>query len=149
MRYFIIGLFIFIAIIVIFYFNNEAVNITDEIKKVCFQNNCFNVEIANNNDERFEGLMFRESLCEDCSMLFVFEKEGNYKFWMKNTLISLDIIWMNEDLEVIYISHAVPCAEDKCELYGPDENSLYVLEINERESENIELKVGDKMKFES
>ena len=78
MKYFIVGLIIFIAVIIVFYFNNEIVKINNEIKKTCFQDNCFNVEISDNDDERSKGLMLRENLCENCGMLFVFEKEGNY-----------------------------------------------------------------------
>ena len=60
------------------------------------------------------GLMFRENMDSDRGMLFIFEKEGEYPFWMKNTLIPLDIIWINKDKEVVFISeNAQPCEEGK------------------------------------
>ena len=58
--------------------------------QVCFQNHCFSVELAKTNEERSRGLMFRKNLDSDKGMFFVFEKEGNYSFWMENTLMPLD-----------------------------------------------------------
>jgi hypothetical protein len=56
----------------------------------CFSGKCFSLEVARTPDERQYGLMNRESLDPDKGMLFVFEKEGVYPFWMKNTKIPLD-----------------------------------------------------------
>ncbi len=121
----------------------------DSIEKVCFRDSCFDVEIADSDEERTRGLMYRDSLCSDCGMLFVYGEEGNYKFWMKNTLIPLDIIWLDEDLEVVYISNAVPCKVEECELYGPssDVKSKYVLEINSGIAEEVGLVIGNRMIF--
>lgn len=139
-------IFILIVLSYIIYQNNISEN---NIERICFKEDCFNLEIADDNLERAKGLMFRKDLCNDCAMLFIFDKEGIHKFWMKNTLIPLDIIWINENLEVIHIAHAVPCIEEKCELYNsPDKNSLYVLELNKEKANEIGLKVGDRMNFE-
>ena len=110
-----------------------------EIKEICFEENCFNVEIADSKEERALGLMNREKLCEDCGMLFVYPEEGDYKFWMKNTLIPLDIIWMDSNYNVLHIAEAVPCVTEQCELYGPSEDSIYILEINSGKSNEIGL----------
>ena len=95
------------------------------------------------------GLMFREKMDADKGMLFIFEKEGEYPFWMKNTLIPLDIIWINEDKEVVFISeNAQPCNEEySCSSINPGNNAKYVLEINGGISEKIGLKIGDKANF--
>ena len=81
------------------------------------------------------------------AMLFVFPEEGEYPFWMKNTLIPLDIIWINQEKEVVFIGENLqPCKEEYfCPLVRPDKNAKYVLEVNKGIVEKIGLEVGDKM----
>lgn len=111
---------------------------------VCLNNYCFQVEIAKSPIELARGLMFRKSLNENKGMLFVFEKEGNYPFWMKNTSISLDIIWINADNKIVFISeNNLPCGNNSCSSINPNQNAKYVLEINAGLSEKLELKTGD------
>lgn len=114
----------------------------------CFQNNCFELEIAQTPSERAKGLMFRESLDTNKGMLFVYKQEGIYPFWMKNTLIPLDIVWINQNQEVVYINtNTQPCISDPCPSYNPNTNALFVLEINAGVSDSIGLKPGDKLLF--
>jgi uncharacterized membrane protein (UPF0127 family) len=143
-KYFFVVVFILIFLFFVIYKYNFN-SVENIVEKICFEEKCFDLEIADSEEERFQGLMFREELCENCSMLFIFEKEGNYKFWMKNTKIPLDIIWINKNFEVIYIAETDPCVEEICKLYGPEENSLYILEINKGESKDIGLGVGRKI----
>ncbi len=117
------------------------------LPQVCFNTRCFSVEIASTSFERELGLMFRNELPIDRGMLFTFKGEGIHSFWMKNTYISLDMIWLNKDKEVVYIEkNALPC-EDECSDIIPDKAALYVLEINGGMADQIGLKVGDKMDF--
>lgn len=112
--------------------------------KVCFAQECFEVELASSQEEISRGLMFRESLDENSGMLFIFPEEGIYNFWMKNTLISLDMIWINSDKEIVFIKHdALPCPENPCETFGPGEESLYVLELVSGTADKIGLEIGD------
>lgn len=127
-----------------FYYNNFS-NL--DVSEVCFPGACFVVEIADSNEERQRGLMFRETLDRGKGMLFVFEEEGKHVFWMKNTLIPLDIIWINSDMEVVYITNAVPCITEECLTYGPEEDALYVLEVNSGVSGEIGLEVGARIKL--
>ena len=116
--------------------------------KVCFKNNCFGIELAITDEEQMQGLMFRKSLDKNKGMLFVFSGEGEYTFWMKNTLIPLDIIWINENKEVIFISeNTQPCKEDPCPSVAPDKEAKYVLEINAGISKEIGLKIGDRLEI--
>ncbi len=141
-RILIIILIIFVIVIIA---SMGRQDIDYRIGKICFKENCFDIEIANDREERSKGLMFRKNLCSNCGMLFVYEEEVNNKFWMKNTLIPLDIIWLNSDLEVIYIANAVPCVTEKCDLYGPDiKKTKYVLEINSDKSKELGLEIGNK-----
>src|SRR3989338_3158581 len=78
-----------------------------------------NVEIADDAKERATGLMFREFLGDDSGMLFVFDDENARNFWMKNTLIPLDIIFISKGFEIVDIKYAEPCKEDPCASYSP------------------------------
>lgn len=104
-------------------------------------------EVASNFSERQRGLMFRESMPADQGMLFLFPSSGNWRFWMLNTLIPLDILWMNEDREILYINaDTPPCPTgSSCPTYGPSEASRYVLELNAGEAARRGLAVGDRL----
>lgn len=116
----------------------------NNISEVCIKNNCFNVEIADTSKERETGLMNREYLDINNGMLFVFEEEGIYNSWMKNTLIPLDIIWIDENNKIIFIKeNAQPCKTEQCESFGPGEEAKYMLEINGGLMEEMGLKVDD------
>jgi len=114
-------------------------------ESVCVKERCFEVEIVDNDKERSQGLMFREFLEEDAGMFFVFDSSDLYPFWMKNTLIPLDIIWIDENKEVVYISNAVPCEKDPCRNYNPNVEALYVLEVNGGIADEIGLEIGDEV----
>jgi uncharacterized membrane protein (UPF0127 family) len=76
------------------------------------------------------GLSGRSSLSEAAGMLFVFEKESRYGFWMKGMRIPLDIIWLNKDKRVIFVERDLPpCTDSYCPGYGPMASSLYVIEV--------------------
>lgn len=111
--------------------------------EVCFGDKCLEVEIVDTPSTRAQGLMFRESLGENQGMLFIFEENGNYPFWMKNTLIPLDIIWIDEELKILHIAEAEPCEEDPCGNYGPGNNALYVFETNKGFAREHGINVGD------
>ncbi|MFH1054937.1 MAG: DUF192 domain-containing protein [Candidatus Altiarchaeota archaeon] len=115
----------------------------DESDSVCFKDSCVKVEIADNESGRMKGLMFRETLPPDRGMLFIFEEEGIHSFWMKNTLIPLDIIWLDSNMRVVNIEHAAPCKADPCQSYNPGETAKYVLEVNGGYATEHGIKVGD------
>ncbi|MFH1462538.1 MAG: DUF192 domain-containing protein [bacterium] len=139
-----IFLFLFLLVMTAILQNSNK----EKRNKVCFKNHCFSVELAVTPQERSKGLMFRESLGEKEGMLFVYEKKGEYSFWMKNTLIPLDIIWMNEEKEVVFISeNNEPCKEDPCSSIKTPERAKYVLEIKGGFSKEIGLTVGDKLEI--
>jgi hypothetical protein len=105
-----------------------------EVRKITIDDVMLNVEIADDSEKIQKGLMFRESLPEDRGMLFIFEKEREYSFWMMNMKINLDMIWINSDGKVVHIvEDAAPCIDSahtsQC-TYNPDERAKYVLEVN-------------------
>lgn len=87
------------------------------------------VEIADSPEEQRQGLMYRTSLAPDAGMLFVFPKEQEIGFWMKNTKIPLDMFFIDGKGVIVDINHnAQPCKEEPCKVYR--NNAKYVLETN-------------------
>ena len=117
-----------------------------KITKVCFEGNCFKIELALTQDEQAKGLMFREELARNEGMLFIFGKEQNRSFWMKNVLIPLDIIWLNKEKEAVLINKNVqPCNADNCQPIYSEKPVQYFLEINADTADKIGLEIGSKM----
>ncbi len=119
-------------------------------KKICFKEICVNVEIVDSEDSRARGLMFREVLPEKSGMLFIFPGDGVYSFWMKNTLIPLDIIWLDNDFKVVHIKSFVPpCRSFDCPSYNPGLEARYVLEVNAGFSLFNRIEINDKAKLKN
>lgn len=74
--------------------------------------------------------MYRENMSERHGMLFMFPKSDFHNFWMKNTLIPLDMIWIDEKFKIVRILTAQPCIADPCIVYKPETFAKYVLELN-------------------
>jgi len=114
---------------------------------ICFNNHCFSTEVVKTEQKREKGLMFRENMDLGKGMLFVFDKERERSFWMKNVLFPLDIIWIDQDKEIVFIKkNAQPC-KDLCEGIKPNKKAKYVLEINAGAVDEIGISVGDKLEF--
>ena len=112
--------------------------------QVCFGVNCFSVKLAKTTAEREKGLMDVTQLDKSSGMLFIFDKEDIYPFWMKNTLIPLDMIWIGSNNKVIFIGQNVqPCVTFICPITNPNAKAKYVLEINGGISEKLGIKAGD------
>lgn len=107
------------------------------------------VEVVSDQLTRAQGLMFRSSLGTDRGMLFVFQETAVYPFWMKNTLIPLDIIWIDETRAIVDIARDVPpCKADPCPSYPPKAAARYVLELAAGQAAARGLGVGDRLVFE-
>lgn len=116
--------------------------------QVCLRGTCLAVEVADTEEERSRGLQNRSSLPEGEGMLFIFPSESIYRFWMKETLISLDMIWLDDQRKIIGIASDVPpCQQDPCPQYGPEQMSLYVLEANAGYADRLGLQIGDQAVF--
>jgi len=109
-------------------------------------------EIADTPKKRAEGLMYREHLAKDRGMLFIFGQAQLWTFWMKNTKIPLDIIWMNEKKQIIHIARSTPICtrtDDGCPQYQPNDPAMYVLELGSGEADRLKLENGSKLKFQT
>ncbi len=103
------------------------------------------VELALDSPSQSQGLMYRESMPSDRGMLFMFPRTQPLSFWMKNTLIPLDIIYIAENGDVVDIIQAEPCKTERCPSYPAKALGKYVLELNAGEAEKRGLKVGDNL----
>lgn len=107
------------------------------------------VEIAADPESRAQGLMYRDQLGNGNGMLFFFPESGEYPFWMKNTRIPLDMIWIDKDHRVAHVKDAVPpCRIADCPSYPPNAISQYVLEVDGGVARQHGLKAGDVLRFE-
>ena len=98
----------------------------------------FQVELAETEEQQEQGLQNRDALLENEGMLFVFEEEEPRFFWMKDTTIPLDIIFIDDELQVTSIEKGIPNSEEMIEGFGS-----YVLEVNE----NSGIQEGDELSF--
>ncbi|HEV7488687.1 MAG TPA: DUF192 domain-containing protein [Thermoanaerobaculia bacterium] len=107
------------------------------------------VEVASDDATREQGLMYRDHMADDRGMIFLFPQAGEYPFWMKNTLIPLDMIWMDADHRIVHIAHDVPpCKADPCPNYPPNAKASSVLELAAGVAAKHHLRDGDVLRFE-
>src|SRR5437016_13349081 len=105
-------------------------------------------EVADTPAKRASGLMFRDRLAPDRGMLFVFEEAGAWSFWMKNTMIALDILWLGLDKRIVYIEENVPgFRQDPLPQYKSNKQALYGLELPGGTVQPRHLGEGIKMEF--
>jgi hypothetical protein len=108
----------------------------------------YTVEVARTPEEQAQGLMFRESLPERSGMIFLFSDKESHQFWMKNTMIPLDMVWMDGGGKVLFISaQTPPCKADPCPSYGPNSPAAMVLEIAGGKAAREKVVVGSVLAF--
>lgn len=108
----------------------------------------FHVEIADTEAARAQGLMQRAQLDADAGMLFIFPDEQVRAFWMKNTLIPLDILYFDDRHRLVSAQlEAPPCVQARCPGYASRGPARYVLEINGGRSQSLDLKPGDRLQI--
>jgi uncharacterized protein len=109
----------------------------------------FSVEFATDDASREQGLMMRTSLAPDHGMLFVFSYQAPQAFWMKNTLIPLDILYFDTDRRLVSTQLNVPpCKADPCPVYPSNAPARYVLELSAGTARRMGVEVGDELKID-
>ena len=104
------------------------------------------IEVANTAKEIEQGLMYRQKMDKNRGMLFIFPEMGQRGFWMKNTLIPLDIIYIDDNKTIVSIQkNTIPFSEENLPSEGP---AIYVLEVNAGFSDLHGLQAGDKVDFQ-
>jgi len=116
---------------------NIEVTISDDIafeqKLLVLAGEEYLLEIARSATQRNHGLMFRDRLEERRGMLFIYPRPGNHRIWMKNTLIPLTVVWVDEANKILGVQKLSPCSDDPCPSYGVSELSKYILELSSGE----------------
>jgi uncharacterized membrane protein (UPF0127 family) len=103
------------------------------------------VELAQTPQERQRGLMYRKQLAPDAGMLFIFEREQPNSFWMRNTYLPLDLIFIKADWSVLgIVENATPLTDSPRQVPG---ESQYVLEVNAGFSRQYGIASGTKVRF--
>lgn len=120
------------------------------ISKLCINNNCFEVEVVDKEDTREKWLMFRKFMDANHWMWFVFDNDWIYPFWMKNTLMPLDIIWVDSNYKIVFIwKNIQPCGNvdinyNSCPIINPwQKQAKFVLEINGGISDSVWINIWD------
>ena len=109
----------------------------------------FYVEIADTNESRARGLMFRDAMDPDRGMLFIFESEQPQAFWMKNTKIPLDIFYFDSERKLVSVSAGVPpCTTAICPSYPSAAPARYTLELNAGLAKQLSIKPGDELNID-
>ncbi|HEU4353951.1 MAG TPA: DUF192 domain-containing protein [Actinomycetota bacterium] len=107
------------------------------------------VEIADTSAERADGLSNRESLPADAGMAFVWDGSVNVDFWMKDTLIPLQIAFWDEHRRIVALFEMEPCTADPCPTYGPDGPILGAAEANTAWFTDHGVRVGDTVNLDA
>jgi hypothetical protein len=103
------------------------------------------IELAQNESQRQLGLMYRDTMAENQGMLFVFDNEEVRSFWMKNTILSLDIVFVNALNEIVTIhKYTTPYSEETYESTKP---AKYVIELNAGYTDKRKISVGDRVSW--
>jgi uncharacterized protein len=107
------------------------------------------VEVANDDAERAQGLMFRDSMEPDRGMLFIHDSEERLAYWMKNTRIPLDILYFDEQRKLVSQQRDVPPCSlgDRCPPYPSKAPARYVLELNAGQAARLGLQDGAELRF--
>jgi len=144
-----LGLIVSVAVLALFFsFSSRPPTCqkTGGITVVDIGSTHVNAEVADTPENITRGLMFRTSLGENAGMLFVFDRDEIYNFWMKNTKIPLDMLWIDGNRRIVHIEKNVqPCTGDPCPTYSPSKTARYVLEVNANFTAAHNISVGDKV----
>ena len=123
-------------------FNNNSSS-----EQICIEKTCFNVEIADTDEKKILGLGNRDFLEENSGMLFSYPEKSTPGFWMKDMRFPIDIVWIDLEMKVSgIVKDFQPCEPDEfCPVVYPDEEIIYVLEINSGLSEAYGFEEGDEI----
>ena len=128
------------AVIVFFLYNKSYPS------KLILGGKVFTVEVADTAKLLEKGLSDHIPLKSDEGMLFVFQKEDKYGFWMKDMLFSIDILWIDSNLKIVHIEKSLR-PETYPKIFYPNSVALYVLELKAGEVQNLNLKIGDSLEI--
>ncbi len=137
-------IFLIVIALAFFYFDNN--NSVADKPILNINNESIALIVADDQQEREKGLGDRDYISDYEAMIFVFEQPDIYEFWMKDMKFPLDIVWLNEKREVVYIKeNAKP--ESYPESFVPPQKAQYVIEFNTGLVSKLGIKVGNILDF--
>ncbi|MFA6514213.1 MAG: DUF192 domain-containing protein [Patescibacteria group bacterium] len=144
----IVGSFVVIFLILLFTVKNQSN--TENLKKMAEVNisgQTLKVEVVSSAADMYQGLSGRKNLCSNCGMLFAFSDLEPRSFVMRNMLIPLDIVFVSDDVIVQIYKNLAPEGANTKNIYESIVPANYVLEINAGKTDELNLKVGDKLEL--
>ena len=151
-----LSIFIIIMFILVAFFNQSPVNIISDYNQnnselILPNGNVVVVEIADTFKQRSEGLSGRDNLNADSAMLFVFDKESYYSFWMPDMNFSIDIVWLDSEYRVVDVAKNIKpmpeLAQSDLPTYINKNPAMYVIEFNAGFFDLNNLALGQKIKL--
>lgn len=131
----------FLGIFIIFSISREGEN--KNYKEISVNNNKIYVEIADTTEKRKKGLSEREDINENHGMLFIFDKKDYWGIWMKDMLMEIDIIWLDENGVVVDLKEKIS-PDTYPEVFLPKQMATFVLEFKAGFIENNKISIGNK-----
>lgn len=132
---------VFLALLIFLLVNRQE----DRSYQIVLGGRAFQLEIADTEAERVQGLSQRKNLAENAGMLFIFPKADKQCMWMKDMNFSLDIVWLNGSKDVVKVAEGLSSSTYP-EAFCAD-NTKYVLEFNQDVVQETGLKVGQNISF--
>jgi uncharacterized membrane protein (UPF0127 family) len=115
---------------------------------VSINNYTLMTDLSITDEQIIKGLSIKDSLKENEGMLFILNPSSRRGFWMKDMKFPIDVIWLNENKEIVHIKKSLEPCVSNCPVYYPDRESKYVLETVAGFANKQNLRVGDKVFFE-
>lgn len=107
-----------------------------------------NVDLATTPAEQEKGLSGKDSMAKDHGMLFVFQSEDYWSFWMIEMKFPLDMIWFNSSRQAVFFEENLPpCGPTVCQVFTPQVRAMYVLEVNAGFIATHQISLGDQFNF--
>ncbi|NNE64248.1 MAG: DUF192 domain-containing protein [Gammaproteobacteria bacterium] len=131
-----------LALVLLLHQSLSASEVFFESIKLEIAGSVFELEIAKTPKQRQQGLMYRQELPDRAGMIFLYPYAGNNRIWMKNTLIPLTVIWLDDNAKIIDIKKLKPCRQQNCPVFGVDRPSKFIIELNVQFNA---LKPGDRI----
>jgi uncharacterized membrane protein (UPF0127 family) len=147
-----ISLIILIAIPIVIFFFYKKPSSKFETVNLKIKNIDYKLEIAKSISQKSAGLSKRTKLCSNCGMIFIFSNLAPRYFWMKNTLIPLDMLFLDQNGVINTIHTAVPepnTSDLKLKIYSSLAPAKYVIEIPSGRAQELGLKIGSQINLES
>ena len=139
-------IFLGVGVFLLLHTSNSPKTSGDYTRQISIQGVPLQVAVAETENEREQGLSGRAGLSEGQGMLFVFEKDDIYSFWMKDMLFSIDILWIDAEGKIVFLKKDVS-PQTYPTPFTPDSPARYVLEVPAGFAMRHEITAGSKVDF--